>query len=158
MFDHIEIYVCDHCRHDRVRIVPRLGKVTEQSGPVVPTPQYRSGMAHRRNLLMAFEMTVTQQVEVSVAFTDKKGNPAKVDGTPEWLSDNTDVLALTPAGDGMSCVVAAVGAIGTAIVTLTADADMGSGVKPVIGTLEVSITAGEASNVVLTPGTPEEQP
>ena len=74
------------------------------------------------------------------------------------MFDNTDVLALTPAGDGMSCIVAAVGAIGTGIVTLTADADMGGGVKPVIGTLEVSITAGEATNVVLTPSTPTEQP
>lgn len=106
---------------------------------------------------MAFEMSSTQQVGVSVEFKDKKGNPAKVDGVPEWMTDNSDVLIVTPAGDGMSCIVAAAGPLGVGNITLTADADLGTGVVPVIGTLEVTITAGPATTVTLTPGVPLEQ-
>lgn len=107
---------------------------------------------------MATEITVTQQLPVTVEFRDKKGNPAKVDGAPVWATDNTDVLALTPAADGLSCNVVAVGVIGIGTVQVTADADLGAGVVPVIGTLEISVTAGAAAVVTLTPGTPTEQP
>ncbi len=107
---------------------------------------------------MAFELTDCQQVTLSVTFLDKKGNPARVDGAPAWLVDNPNVLALTPAADGLSCLVSAVGPLGSALVTLTADADLGAGVVSVIGTFAVDVTAGAATTVAITAGTPEEQP
>jgi len=149
------------CDGSAARVVFRLGPIVEQpGGPVAKTPQYH-GPKHRfrkRNLIMAATISASQQVKVTVEFRDKKGNPAKVDGKPEWLTDNTDVLALTPGGDGLSCVVAAAGPIGVGIVTLKADADLGSGVVEVVGTLEVNVTAGPATVVTLTAETPEEQP
>jgi len=105
-----------------------------------------------------FQMTYSQQVTLSVAFTDKKGNPAAVDGVPEWSTDNPTVLALTPAADGLSCLVKAAGPLGTAKVTLKADADLGAGVTDIVGTFDVEITAGVATTVTITAGTPEEQP
>ncbi len=107
---------------------------------------------------MAFTLTDSQQVPVSVAITDKKGNPAKVDGVPVWQVDNPNVLALTPAADGMSCLVAAVGPLGTAKVSMTADADLGAGITEIIGVLDIEVTGGTATTVVLTPGTPTDQP
>lgn len=104
------------------------------------------------------DISITQQFSVSVAFVDKKGNPAPVDGTPQWSTDNTDVLKVTAAPDGMSATVAAVGAIGSASITLSADADLGAGVVPLVGTLAVNVTAGQAASVVLTPGPVTEQP
>jgi hypothetical protein len=97
-------------------------------------------------------------VTLGVAFVDKKGNPAKVDGVPQWLVDNPNVLALTPATDGMSCTVAAVGPLGTATVSLKADADLGIGVIDVVGAFEVEVTGGQATAVTITPGAPSEQP
>lgn len=147
------------CDGKAARVIFRLGPIVEQpDGPVAKTPQHHGPKAKKRNLIMAFEMSASQQVEVTLEAKDKKGNPAKVDGIPEWSTDNSDVLALTPAADGKSCVVAAAGPLGVGSVTLKADADMGAGVVELIGTLEVTITAGQATVVTLTPGEPTEQP
>lgn len=152
------IHLCDSKRKKhKIRPVFRLGKFIESHGPVAPSG-YSCKRPTKGTLIMAFEMSSAQQVTVTVEFRDKKGNKAKVDGMPEWATDNSEVLTLTPAADGLSCVVAAAGPLSTANITLTADADLGTGVKPVIGTLEVTITAGEAATVVLTPGTPSDQP
>ena len=140
----------------RVRVVPRLGPVVEQSGDVQKTPQFQS--RKRGETIMGFALTANQLVNVTVEFKDKKGNAATVDGIPEWLTDNSELLSLTPSPDGLSCVVAAVGPLGTATVTLRADADMGSGVVEVLGTLEVDVGPGSATVVTLTPGTPTDQP
>jgi hypothetical protein len=146
-----------HRRHRRpkARIVPRLGVAAEQTGPVSPTPQHRGKT--KGKVIMAFALSESQQVTLSVKFKTKKGHDAKVDGVPEWLTDNTEVLALTPAPDGLSCLVAAVGPLGTATVSVKGDADLGVGVKPIVGLLEVEVTAGDAATVTLTPGEPSEQ-
>lgn len=144
------------CNKHRVRIVPHMGQAVEQTQPVLKTPQYKGSI--KGEVIMAFDLADSQQVVVSVAFVDKKGNPANVDGAPEWSTDNTDVLALTPEPNGMSCLVQAVGPLGAATVTLKADADLGAGTVPVIGTLDINVTGGAATVVTLTPGVPEEQP
>ncbi len=153
--------VCIRCcccpKPRKVRIVPRLGVVHEQSGPVLPTPQYKT--SRTGGMIMAgFALTDSQQVTLSVTFLDKKNNPAQVDGAPAWLVDNPNVLALTPATDGLSCLISAVGPLGSALVTLTADVDLGAGVTNVVGTFAVDITAGTATTVAISAGTPTEQP
>jgi len=111
---------------------------------------------------MAFTMTDSQQVDVTIAPKDKRGNPAALDGVPEWSTDNSDVLALSPSADGMTCTISAVGPLtapgSPALVTVKGDADVGAGVVPIIGTLEVEITGGAATTIAITPGTPAEQP
>ena len=107
---------------------------------------------------MAFSMSDSQQVVLTIKALDKKNNPAPIDGPGEWSTDNTDVLALTPAADGLSCTVVAVGPLGVGKVTVKADADMGAGVVPIVGTIDVTITAGQATTVVVDAGTPTEQP
>lgn len=137
-------------------MIPVLGPITEQTGDHVAP----AGRASKRTgkVLLMFQMSSSQQVTVSVIFKDKKNNPAQIDGTPEWLTDNPDVLALTPGTDGKSCLVAAVGPLGTGKVTLTADADLGAGVEQIIGTFDVEVTAGKAKVVTINPGTAVEQP
>ncbi len=146
---------------DHVRLVPVLGPITERQGPTVPTPAHK-GHYHRGELLMAFSMTDSQQVDVTIKPVDKKGQPAPLDGVPEWSTDNTDVLSLKPSADGLTCTVIAVGPLTApdtpARVTVKADADMGSGTTPIIGTLDITITGGAATTITLTPGTPSEQP
>lgn len=102
-------------------------------------------------------MTATQQVGLSVAVTDKKGNPAQVQD-PVWATDNSDLLTLEVAADGMSCTVKATGVLGAGTVQFTCDADLGDGVSPLIGTVAFEITAGAATVVTITEGTPTEQP
>lgn len=142
---------------DEVRVVFVLGQIVEQSGPVVKTPQFFRPRPSKRYFVMGIEMTDSQQVTFKANFLDKKGQPAQVQ-SPEWSCDNTDVLSLTPADDGLSCLVKAAGPVGLGTVTLKADADLGDGVTAILGTAEVTIKSGAAVTVELTPGTPEEQP
>jgi hypothetical protein len=107
---------------------------------------------------MATEMNSIQEFTFKIEILDGKGRPAPVDGPPTWLADNTDVLALTPAADGMSCKVAAVGIPGTGTVQVSADADLGSGSELLVGTGDVNVTPAPAKTIKLTPGPITDQP
>ncbi len=109
---------------------------------------------------MALELPVGKQVSLGVIILDAANNPARVDGVPVWTVDNTDVLSVEAAADGMSCVVKTIGPLSATapLVTFSADADLGAGVKPLIGTFTVTVTAGEAVRVEITPtGPPTDQ-
>lgn len=150
----------DDCKGDESRCRPLvfiIRNVREVSGEPVKTKQY-----HRFPLLgevdLAMQITATQQFDVSFTVKDKKGNPAAIDGIPQWLTDNSDLLTITPSADGMTCTVVAVGVLGTGTVQVSLDADLGAGVTSIIGTLDVEVTAGTASVVTLNPGPVTEQP
>ena len=104
-------------------------------------------------------ITATQQFDVSVNIRDKKGNPAQVQN-PVWSSSEAGTASVTvdPANP-LKAVVAAVGPVDEAsMITFEADADMGDGVKPIIATLDLVVTSGEATVVEIVAGTPSEQP
>ena len=98
-----------------------------------------------------------KQVIGTLKITDKKGNPAAVDGVPVWTSDGT-LLTVTPTEDGLSATIVPIGALGHAQVTATADADLGEGVEPLIGILEVDIVGGKATVITIEAGAPTDQP
>lgn len=108
----------------------------------------------RGDQTMAFIMRADQKVNITVAYTDSQGNPATTEGVPVWGSSDASVT-VEAASDGLSAVATASGIVGTAQVNVTADADLGEGVKEIVGTLDIEIVGGEAVSVVLTPGTPE---
>jgi hypothetical protein len=103
-------------------------------------------------------LTDEQQVALSVAFKTAKGNAAVVDGAPVWRSSNEAVLAVTPSSDGLSAKVVAVGPLGTAQVSVEADADLGAGTRLITGTLDVEVRASEAVVADIAAGAPEAQP
>jgi hypothetical protein len=137
------------------RIVFQIGPVSEQTKPIVLTPFAKRSA--KGKVLAMLKLTTTQKCTLSVAFEDKKGNPANVDGAPTWGVDNSDLLSLIVSDDGLSCQIAAVGPMGTALVSVLADADLGEGVVQLAGTLEVQVTAGAATVVEVTAGEPSEQ-
>ena len=109
--------------------------------------------------MATFSMTDTQQVTMSIAYTDKRGNPTGPPPgatTPSWLIDNAALASLTPATDGMSCVVASLGPLGTGTVSVKV-AD-GSGNPLASGSITLTVVGGAPTNVTVTPGTPTEQP
>jgi hypothetical protein len=93
-------------------------------------------------------------VSASVTYTDAKGHPAKVDGVPVWASDNTDVATVAASEDGMSATISPGSSLGTAQISVTADADLGEGTREVIGIGTVEVVAGEAVAAVLSFGEP----
>ena len=80
-----------------------------------------------------------------------------MDGSPVWAVDNPNVLALSPAPDGLSCTVAAVGPLGNARVSIQADADMGAGISSLAGVYDVEVVAGQATAVEVSGGPVTEQ-
>ena len=134
----------------------RVSGFVERLTPVARTPEFLN--SRKGEILMALALPATHQVNLSVEVRDRLGNPAEVQDPLEWSTDNVDLLALTPSDDGRTCQVAAVGPLGMAVVTLRADADLGEGVVHIVGSLEVTVTAGTATVVELVADTPVEQP
>lgn len=103
------------------------------------------------------QMTYTQKAPVSLVIKDAKGKPARVDGIPEWSSSDDAVATVEDvAADGMSATIVGKDT-GVCQVNVSADADLGTGVKPINGFLDVNINPGEAVTVELQAGTPVEQ-
>ena len=156
------------CDEPRVYFAIQFG---EQSGPVAKTPHFFGPKPRtRRSVMLQAKLSATQFLILTPVFQDAKGNPAKVDGAPTYACDNSDVLALVQGtlnadgtfvevADGISCKVLAIGPMTPTPVTVTmnADADLGSGVEPLIGTAEITVDAGKATKVELQASTPQEQ-
>ena len=104
---------------------------------------------------MALLLTDTQKVLLSIQPVDAKGYPAKVDGVPAWDTSDPTVVDIVPSVDGLSCEVFA-DAPGIAQVTVQADADLGSGVRTIAGTLDIQVEPGEAVGLTITAGVPEQ--
>jgi hypothetical protein len=102
-------------------------------------------------------MTNSQKATATIKPVDAKKQPAAVDGVPVWATSDATIVTVTPAADGLSAVVAAVGPLGTANISVTGDADLGAEVKPIFGTLSVTVTAGQAVGFEIVLGEPTEQ-
>lgn len=100
-------------------------------------------------------LTDEQKCSLAVEFKTAAGNPAKVDGTPVWTVSDENVLEVQPAEDGLSAVVLAKGPLGNGQVRVTADADLGEGVREIHGLLDVEVVASEATSVIVVSGVPE---
>lgn len=92
-------------------------------------------------------MKVEGVADLAVAFKDKKGNPAKVDGAPKWSLTNEALGKLEPSEDGMSAVFTAAGDVQAGSIQCKADADLGEGVKEIIGELAVELSPLDAEFV-----------
>jgi len=100
-------------------------------------------------------LTDSQKVTLAIAPVSKAGNPAVVESSA-WSSSDDTVLTVVAADDGMSAVATVTGVLGSAQVSVSADADMGEGVETLIGTLDVDVVAGQAVSLGISVGAPEE--
>ncbi len=117
---------------------------------------------------MATILTETQRVLLTGAFKNARGNDAAVQN-PVWSSSDETIMTLSePTADERTAKgigpdvharwANAVGPAGTAQVQLVADADLGDGVREITGLHDIEVKAGEATQVLMTAGAPEEQP
>lgn len=104
---------------------------------------------------MSLILTDIQKVALSIKPVSAAGNPAPVDGKPEWVSSAPDVVTVEAAEDGMSAVVMTTGKLGTAQVAVKADADLGEGVVEITGVLDVEVKASAAVSLSIEAGAPE---
>jgi hypothetical protein len=99
-----------------------------------------------------FTLPDDKTASAAISYVDAKGNAAKVDGAPEWTSSDPTVLAVNAAPDGLTAEILPVGPLGTAQITVKADADLGAGVVELVTLADVEVVAGSAvaGNVSLT--------
>lgn len=102
-------------------------------------------------------LKVSQNLPLSIEIKDKFGNVAKVDGAPVWSLTNPILGILEVSEDGMSAVLKPVGGVGSLKVQVNADADLGEGIKSILGELDVDMLAGEAVSVAISAGEPVDQ-
>jgi hypothetical protein len=104
----------------------------------------------------SINLTTTQKVKVTLAPTTESGNPATLDGEPQWTVESGD-CTVEPEEGGLSAYILAGGSAGESIVKVVADADLGAGVRHIEDLVTVNVTSEEAAALGLTVGAPEEQ-
>jgi hypothetical protein len=123
-----------------LRPAPFTFQQPDYPGPAVRTKTGEHGMS----------VTMTDSQEVSYACEPEDSKGVAVSDTLTWSSDdNGAVVTLTPSADTLSCVFAAV-APGTANISVT-DGTLS-------GTDVITVTPGGVATLVLTPGTPADEP
>jgi len=99
----------------------------------------------------------TEQVELTAQALDAKGLPAPVENAV-WASSDVEVASVeADASDPLKAVVKAENKLGSARITLNADARIGDGEVPISGFLDVEVTGGEAVEFAIAAGTPTPQ-
>ncbi len=99
-------------------------------------------------------LTDNQQFDITVSTTDKKGQPVQIDGTLAFASSNEQVATVTPSTDGKSATVKGVlpgDATISVVETIAADG------STIGGSLDVHVTSGAATQVVIQAGPVSEQ-
>lgn len=126
-----------------------------RSRPRVAFTRVQIGRLSITGDLQMLLLTNGQKVTLSIAPLDAFGQAARIDGLPAWNVSDGALATITPAEDGMSAVLEPLGPVGLLQVQVTADADLGEGIKSLSGTLDVQVEAGEAVTLGITAGVPE---
>jgi len=109
---------------------------------------------------MAYKLPDDKTIAVKVAYVDAKGNAAAVDGDVTWSSSDDAIATVTADGsDSMSALITPVGPLGQVQISVTADADLGEGIRELITITDLEIVAGEAIAGTISPvGEPQPIP
>lgn len=100
------------------------------------------------------QLNDVQSCTLSIQPVDSRNNPAPVDGAPTWTVSDATILTISVDSTGLTATITAAGALGVSQVNVSADADLGSGVTTITGTLDVTVVASQATTIAINPGTP----
>jgi len=98
-----------------------------------------------------YTVTNEQKLPVTLAPITASGKPATLDGVPTWTVVEGDAT-LEVAEDGLSCVLVS-GEVGNSVIEVSADADLGEGVRSLTDTIDLAVVSAEASSLGLVAGT-----
>jgi hypothetical protein len=137
----------------------------EQPTPPEPNPTLLFGfLFHDRNTIVKGAITMLQLTDIQKVTTlplqavSAKGNPAPIDpASVVWSVSDPTVLNMTDNLDG-TVTVAAAGPLGLCQLNVSADADMGDGVRTITGTLDIEVVASAAVAITIQAGVPEDVP
>jgi len=101
----------------------------------------------------AVSMTTEEKRLVQVQPMTAAGNPAVVDG-PATFTVSSGTCTIAPVDD-LSAYVVSGDTPGDSTVEMSCDADLGSGVVPVLDQMVVHVTSASAASLAVTVGEPE---
>jgi hypothetical protein len=153
---YVEIDLCPE--RDKLRLVPNFGVVTNQSTSNQSRPSEKGvPMAKAPTALATFTLADNQQVTCTITGTDSKGNPTPLPtGSVVWSVDIPTVIAITPSADTLSCLLVAVGPLGTANVSVSVNDPSGNSLAS--GQLAVTVVGSAPVTITVVPGAPVPQP
>lgn len=97
---------------------------------------------------MTISINNEQKIRVTLSPKTAKGAPAQVEGEPIWTVESGDAT-IEPDPGALSVFIVS-GNIGDSIIRVSADADLGPGVRTIEDSIELTVTAPEASSLGLT--------
>lgn len=106
---------------------------------------------------MGFALKSSQKLPCTITVTDAHGNPASLDGPATWGVSDDSLASVDVATDGLSATVVPKGPTGDVTVSVTGDGDLTSGVKTIVGTLDLSIVAADAVSISVVAGAAVDQ-
>ncbi len=104
------------------------------------------------------DVTITNEQKVSVRLNPvtATGKPASLDGPASFeISSPSGTASVVPDADGLGASLVSGDVAETAVVSVTADADLGEGVVTISETINLIVTDPLASSFGLVVGTPE---
>jgi len=102
-----------------------------------------------------YTLPVDHKVSMQVSYVDAHGNPAAVDGPVAWAASDASLATVTAdAADSTICTVVPAGPVGQVQGSASADGDLGTGVKQLVTTADISLVAGEAVSGTIQPTGP----
>lgn len=117
-------------------------------GPVTNKREAREGVPQMKVLISDEEkITLTMNPKT------RSGRPANVQN-PSWTSADPSIVTVEPTADGKSCALVSQ-SVGTTTIHVSADADLGDGVRALETDFDFEVAAAEASDLGLTAGEPE---
>ena len=102
-------------------------------------------------LHLMLTLKVGQSVTLTVHPKTSEGQECQVDGTPVWDSNGTAGVSLQADLDGRTCLVTAL-APGIAEIHVSADADLGEGVRAIKAGLSLRVIQPEAVELAIEAG------
>jgi len=106
----------------------------------------------QKTKVVSMFLKVSEALPLAIEVKDIFGNIAKVDGAPSWALTDSALGTLEVAEGGMSAVLKPAGLVGVMKVQVSVDADLGEGVKTLLGELDVELLPGEAVSVSISAG------
>jgi len=92
-----------------------------------------------------YTLPVDHTVNMQVAYTDAKGNPATIDGDVSWESSDPSIVTVQADDtDSTICRAIPVGTLGQVQITATCDADLGDGTRELTTLCDIQVVGGEA--------------
>ena len=130
-----------------------IGVVTSKSESLTPGAP---GTPATGSETVIMQLTADQQVELSISGVDRYGNPVDIEAGTVWRSSDESIVQVF-AHDASNATAVAVGPIGTAAVTVSADTS-GDETPEFVGSLAIDVVAGDVADIEITAGEPEDKP